>query len=305
MHSFLYLFVTNLIIMRFVYVLFCFCCLNAFGQVNHFQIELVNENIGASLTESPSFYSNESNDDGLNQIFETYNVGAYETIYPSYGLPEPYWSEPARFNEVICDSCDAEAFLNALNAYSSVVKYASQIVNSNDGIINNVLSLNLVDQSIGFPNGFNGDIVTTNDNGLNSIFMNYNVRTYDQLASDVNYGLVCSCDAIQLKAELESYSSIISFVEHQYATFLLSTEESELKRTEIYPNPFTNKIELRINANTELKTIEVYDVLGKRVLETKDKMVFESKAVAFKSGIYILKLITVGGQIETKKLIKQ
>lgn len=288
--------------MRYFYFLFCLLSFNAFGQNFEFQIELVDGNIGVSLTSPPEFYTNESNNEGLNQIFENFNVVSYETVYPGYGLVEPHNSDPTRFHVLNCESCDSEAFLTALNGYSSVVKYASPT--TIEGVINNVLTVDLVSSSIGTFVGFDNNVVTTNDSGLNSIFENFNVRHFGALLpSTTNYSLVCSCDATSLKVELENYSSVIALVDYQTSNFLLSTEDLDIEMTEIYPNPFKNKITL--NTNSVLQAIEVYDILGKQMLKTNNKLVFESRAINLKSGIYILRLTDVDGKIITKKLIKE
>ena len=55
----------------------------------------------------------------------------------------------------------------------------------------------------------------------------------------------------------------------------------------------------------ELQSIEVYDILGKQILKTNSKLVCESRAISFKTGIYILRLTNVDGKTIPKKLIKE
>lgn len=286
--------------MKYLCVVFYLVSYLSYAQVNQFQIELVDENIGASLSDPPNFYTNQSNDDGLNQIFQSYNVSHYEVFYPDYPLPEPYLSQPARFNFGLCE-CDVDALLNELNAYSSVVKYASY--NQNQSITNNVLVLALVNSTVGVPIGYNGEVVITNDAGLNTIFSDYNVRTFGIGLPPNDYGLVCSCDAEALKAELDNYDTVISETFFSTANFLLSIEDKPIEDLSITPNPFYDQI--KINTNAQLESLVLYDVLGKMVLSTTSIPDFESYAQQLKSGVYLLRLTDLNDNTVTKKIIKQ
>ncbi|QVY67210.1 LamG-like jellyroll fold domain-containing protein [Polaribacter sp. Q13] len=68
----------------------------------------------------------------------------------------------------------------------------------------------------------------------------------------------------------------------------------------IYPNP-TNGI-INIKSDTHIKTIEIYDLQGKKVKTYVDKKVNISN---LNSGIYFLKITTETNLIEIKKIIKR
>ena len=72
----------------------------------------------------------------------------------------------------------------------------------------------------------------------------------------------------------------------------------------IYPNPVKN--ELFVNTQTDLNSVEIYDVLGKQILRLdnieNDKPINLS---SLKSGIYFAKFNTQAGNYQTKKIIKQ
>jgi len=80
----------------------------------------------------------------------------------------------------------------------------------------------------------------------------------------------------------------------------LSVKENNIASLKIYPNPVTNgKFSISTDSNTE-KTVAIFDVLGKQVVNTK---VLETVNVSnLKSGVYIVK-ITEEGKTATRKLV--
>lgn len=286
--------------MKHLYLFFSLLSYLSFAQANQFQLELVDENIGASLTVPPEF-GNDSNDDGLNQIFQLHNVGQYEIFYPDTYLPEPYFSQPGRFYYGVCD-CNIQDLIDDLNAYTGVVKYATEF-NMSDNYTPNVLNLTLMDPNVGVPVGFDDEIVTTNDAGLNTIFTDNNVRTYGSELGFNFYALVCSCDAVALKQELDNYAAVINTVTFVNTIFLLSTEEQNIEEVEVTPNPFYDH--LTIKTEVPLKSIILYDVLGKTVMSSTNKNDFESRVTTIKAGIYLLRMTDVNDNSATKKIIKQ
>ncbi|MEZ4781191.1 MAG: T9SS type A sorting domain-containing protein [Flavobacteriaceae bacterium] len=155
------------------------------------------------------------------------------------------------------------------------------------------------------PIGDNNGIIVTNDNGLNQIFQDYNVRAFellDGISLPDYYGLVCSCDATQLKLELDNYNSVISSSEYATTTFLLSIKNTDIQEVTIYPNPFQNSIDIS-NSNL-VEKFQLFDILGKRLFNSKEKAAFVDFSETLKGGIYILKLSDYEGNSILKKLIK-
>jgi len=283
--------------MKHIYFfIFIFINISTYAQQHQIQIELVDENVGYSLTVGGQ-YSNESNDAGLNLIFQNYNVTSYEMVYG-------YTNETMmdKLGVVSCEDCDVEQFLQDLTNYNSVINYVD--IFSGD-VLSNGLVLNLVDNNVGSFVSYSNEIAVTNDGGLNQIFSDYNVRLYENVnvgTSYEQYELVCNCDANLLKQELDSYSTVVSITDYVYASFLLLTADIESQGVKIYPNPFTNTINL--DTVTPIKTIEVYNILGKRVHVSSKTPNFENFAPTLTRGIYLLKIINQNGQTSTKKLIK-
>jgi hypothetical protein len=266
----------------------------------------VNPSIGYPSTYS---WGTTTNDDGLNAILNSYNISSYQVLYPDVhsGLFYDEDSINSRYMNAICQNCDTEQLILDLTAYSDVIKYAS-LDNDYELILNNALTFNLVDDTIGIPTGVNAmDIIETNDDGLNQIFSDFNVRGYELVDDPYNgyngnKSIVCDCDADLLKLEFEAYSTVISEVYEVYGSILLSLKEITKTNVNIYPNPFNNKV--RIEINEPVKDIMLYDILGKQVYKSSSIQDLENFSSTLKSGVYLLKLLTSSGESMTKKLIK-
>lgn len=71
----------------------------------------------------------------------------------------------------------------------------------------------------------------------------------------------------------------------------------------IYPNPITNHMFTLTSASSEEKSVTVFNLLGKKVLETRFSGIKSDINVsAINAGIYILK-VTESGKTATKKLV--
>lgn len=68
----------------------------------------------------------------------------------------------------------------------------------------------------------------------------------------------------------------------------------------VYPNP-SNSI-VNIDSKVSIDTIEFYDLLGKKVLTSQSS---QTDISGLMDGVYTLKIITINGGVDTKKLIKQ
>lgn len=72
---------------------------------------------------------------------------------------------------------------------------------------------------------------------------------------------------------------------------------------EVYPNPFKDKVTIRVNKSTE--EIKVFDVLGKQIIATNDTERLRKLMLKLRSGIYLLRITDTKGNVETKKIVKQ
>jgi hypothetical protein len=280
----------------------------SFAQNTQIQLELVNPSIGQPSTGNS--WETTSNDNGLNAILNSYTISSYQVLY-SEAHSDLFYDQDAinsRYMNVLCENCDTEQLILDLASYSNVVKYA--MVNDTDDYlkISNGLSFNLVDDNIGAATGVNAmNIIETNDDGLNQIFSNFNVRGYELVDNPYNgfngnKSIVCDCDADLLKLELESYDAVISDVYNVNSIMLLSVDEVTETAVSIYPNPFNNKV--RIEINQPVENVMLYNILGKQVYKSASIKDLENFSSTLKSGVYLLKLLTSNGESMTKKLIK-
>ena len=105
-----------------------------------------------------------------------------------------------------------------------------------------------------------------------------------------------------LALSVRAYSgSTASFDQFSVTQAPLATNQNDIAGLDIYPNPVTgNVLNIKTAAN-ETKTINIFDVLGKQVLN----LTTESATVnvsSLNAGIYILK-VTEDGKTATRKLM--
>lgn len=74
-----------------------------------------------------------------------------------------------------------------------------------------------------------------------------------------------------------------------------------ITKVSIFPNPVSSVLTI-VSSAANIKTIDIYNVLGKKVASTTQKQVEVSN---LPSGMYILKVQSAEGKIATKKFIKQ
>ena len=200
-----------------------------------FQIELVDANISANLSNPPVSYSNDSNNAGLNQIFVNYNVQYYTQVYgfSSDGLFD-------KMGIIECSSCDPSLLVQDLLAYTSVIQYAVATGDLLLYFFYNALQRGLEPDSIGSYSSTENAVVVANNNEFNQVFEDHSVRVYNAMDSltDIAKALICDGNAQLLKQELDNVTGVINYTENIYYTELLSIFEESLNTSEIYPNPF-------------------------------------------------------------------
>ncbi|WP_111683919.1 endonuclease [Winogradskyella tangerina] len=97
-------------------------------------------------------------------------------------------------------------------------------------------------------------------------------------------------------------SNRVRFDNMSWTCGLLNTPEYDLDNVRIYPNPAKDILNIDLQNNVDT-TIEIYDILGKRILKRQINSEKRLNIQDLKSGIYILK-ITQGEASTTKRLIK-
>ena len=275
---------------------FNFC----FSQIG-IEIRLVDENVGGIQINSTPPYTL-SNDTGLNIILQTYGAYMYNL---RGGHPLPSLNNKIMYTE--CSSSNISDLLNALIAYNSVIESASF---ANYDYFSDAIYSKLIDGTIGIPTGLNtNNIITTNDVGLNQIFVNHNVYYYTQAYTTTTnpellktYYVVCICDATLLRNDLEAYNTVINSTEYINPGYLLNYQTFGKKDVKIHPNPFKDAI--TIETDLTLKNYIVIDFLGKKIIETESNEIFNSEISKLNSGTYLLLLNSKEGNLITKKIVK-
>jgi hypothetical protein len=115
--------------------------------------------------------------------------------------------------------------------------------------------------------------------------------------------------AVQLRFEMRTYAVGAGLGSVYYDDMsvldngILNVKQNAISGLNVYPNPVTNGTLYITSNSSNAKTVAVYDILGKQVLNAKTS----SNAInvsSLKGGSYIIK-ITEDGNTDTKKLIIQ
>ncbi len=86
----------------------------------------------------------------------------------------------------------------------------------------------------------------------------------------------------------------------------LSTDDKGLKTTsiKIYPNPAKNKFTINLQNINNVKQIQIYSILGKRVYQnTPSSNVLEVDSSGFQAGVYLIKVFSTDKKVFHSKLI--
>jgi len=84
---------------------------------------------------------------------------------------------------------------------------------------------------------------------------------------------------------------------YTFNTTLLSVENNSIESfVALYPNPVNNNFKIKVS-NDEFKSISIYNLLGKKVLESKNSIIDFS---SFPKGIYVAKIKMSRGTISNK-----
>ncbi|MBN8641689.1 MAG: T9SS type A sorting domain-containing protein [Flavobacteriales bacterium] len=273
-----------------------------FSQITALEIKLVDANVGTSNFNGTNSGTTESNDPGLNAIFQNYNVSSYMVKYGH--LYPPF---EGRFTEILCDQSEATQLKNDLIAYSSVVESVRNTYPS--APFSDCLYAQINTLGNGIPIGINNGIVVTNDDGLNQIFEDFDVYFYVQTAPGAinealqrTYNVVCNCDNIQLKTALDNYDNIINYTEFISPGYLLNNTAFEKTNPVIAPNPFSSTFS--IQTEESISNYLLIDSIGKQLLNTNSKSELDAITPQLNQGVYILNLQFENGKSAQYKLIK-
>lgn len=232
------------------------------------------------------------NDVGLQTIFTTYSITVPEVGY--YGCS----TQNQNYNAVELygiSSSTNPAFTQDLENYNQGVIAVDYL----PGIPNQVY-YTLINNSVGsFQNITNG-IVTTNNAALNQIFIDFNVFNITEVNQQKL--ISCNCNGVQLANTLNNLTNVTQSSFTNCGVAYLNNESFSKSRSVIYPNPFSTILNIETSENVTV--FNVYDSLGKKIIETSVKDDLKTKLTQVNSGIYFLNLLFDDGKIENRKIIK-
>jgi hypothetical protein len=270
------------------------------AQPAHVEVRLVDYNVGSPHCDYffNDWLCNSTNDAGLNTILSNNGVFYFRSVF---GHPYPPYAYKIF---AISSANNLQQLTNELSAYSTVVESAR--LTTAEGF-SDALLITLNNAGIGIPTGTSGNIIVTNDPGLNSIFQNFNVFYYtlsfpNYPQYNTSYSLTCDCDAVALKAALDNYSSTIAGT-YYAAMGMLDANQFEKPKAVITPNPFSDNF--NIETAQIISNYSIIDITGKTVISTSSKAALDNQSSQLSTGIYILNLDFDNGQKANYKLVKK
>ena len=227
-----------------------------------------------------------------------------QTIFSTYSIPVPEvgsydCGQGVNYNAVELFGMTSDtnpAFTQDLQNYSQGVVAVDYLAGNPSQVL-----YTLVDNMVGsFQNITNG-IVTTNNTELNQIFTDNNVFSITEYNQQKQ--IACNCNGVQLANTLNNLTSVIQTSFSACGVVYLNNESFLKSKTIIYPNPFSTIFNIETSENVD--AYNVYDILGKKIIETAVKDDLIAKLAQVNTGIYYLNLVFEDGSIENTKIIKK
>lgn len=279
-------------------ILYLFFSLSLFGQNQAPKMIVILPNTTYSYYENtncvgmPEYCPRQFNDSGLQAIFTTYSITVPEVGYYDCSTQNQNYNAVELYG---ISSSTYPAFTQDLQNYTQGVIAVDYL----SGTPNQVY-YTLINNSVGsFQNITNG-IVTTNNAALNQIFIDYNV--FDITEINQQNLISCNCNGVQLANTLNNLTNVTQSSFASCGIVYLNNESFSKSKTVIYPNPFSTILNIETSENVNL--YNVYDNLGKKIIETSIKDDLISKLSQVNSGIYFLNLLFEDGTIGNTKIIK-
>lgn len=85
-------------------------------------------------------------------------------------------------------------------------------------------------------------------------------------------------------------------------TTVLSTEEFSASTLTVYPNPAKTNITIKSSDQTQIDSVEIYNILGSRVLSTTNLINDSIDVSEIATGVYLLK-VNAGINSVTKRIV--
>jgi len=127
------------------------------------------------------------------------------------------------------------------------------------------------------------------------------VETEGISASEVKYTSL----AIDSSSELFLvYDSDGLFAKTYNSTLGINGFNNKIFNVKLYPNPTSNNFKIDIGNNSNIEALEIYDILGKKVMSVKNN-IDHVNISSLNNGIYILKIKTNNGEASKKLIVSK
>lgn len=195
--------------------------------------------------------------------------------------------------------------VGAVNATKTIAGFSSFGPTADNRVKPDVLAQG---QSVYVISHISGNAITSNGTSFSSPVMAGVVACFWQAFPNLTNVQIMQRireSADRYKNAHEQYGYGIPNFESAYAKVLDVKKSSFEKSTTFFPNPVTNQLNIQTNIDDlSTLTIQIYNVLGKMILEKKELQSKRINLSGLKKGIYILK-ITQKNQQKTIKLVKR
>lgn len=262
-----------------IFLIFFSNSILSFGQMEIFVILKPNVNL---IFENNSFPYGAitTSDTGLNQIL-TNNNSQFAEIGGSSSCLDIGGGSNTFGNENL---------INELNNYSTGVEIAYPIKMSENYLTN--FYIDLVEPNQGVYINSTNNIVQTNNTALNAVFNTYGVFSYKQ-----NKIFTClDCNIDNVLASLSNLPNVVSNYQFCSEIFLSNNDFNTTNSLKISVKNKTLNIQ---SENNDLKTVSVYNLIGKELISTITNQPINIDQLS--TGIYIVK-VTVNNISKTFKI---
>ncbi len=130
---------------------------------------------------------------------------------------------------------------------------------------------------------------------------NNQIITFFNVTNNPNLTCIFVDDAVYSTSNWLDIDATSTFVETQEACNVLEIKEFTIKNLVIYPNPVRDYIYIKNDSFIAIKTVKIYTVLGKEIINSNLSAIDVSK---LEKGMYYIHLIAQNGETVTKKMTK-
>lgn len=130
-----------------------------------------------------------------------------------------------------------------------------------------------------------------------NVFGLENIKTYSAGGIKIHEGIGTNAGLFTLIGAIDDMYYLADF-----QTTMSTSEENTKSKTKIYPNPFSDKIQ--IQNSEEIKELQLFDLQGKLISTNKNLDKLNSKLSSLSNAVYFLKIQFKNNKSETIKLIK-